>query len=64
MRVVVRPPSAGRKTLDIMTKRKKRHGPEKIVGRIQQADRILAEGDDLTAVLWELNITEAKYDRW
>ncbi len=46
-----------------MTKRKKRHSPEQIVRKIQQADRILAEGRDVSAVLRELNIAEATYFR-
>jgi selenophosphate synthetase-related protein len=46
MRVVLRPALAGRKTVSIMTKRKKRHSPEQIVRKIQDADRILAGGDD------------------
>ena len=64
MRVVLRPASAGRKTVNIMTKRKKRHSPEQIVRKIQDADRILAQGGDVPAVLKELNITEATYYRW
>ena len=64
MRVVLRPASAGRKTVDIMTKRKKRYSPEQIVRKIQDADRILAEGGDVAAVLRELNVTEATYYRW
>ena len=50
--------------MNIMTKRKKRHSPEQIVRKIQQADRILAEGGDQPAVLREVNITEATYYRW
>jgi transposase-like protein len=50
--------------VNIMTKRKKRHSPEQIVRKIQQADRILAEGGDVAAVLREFNITEATYYRW
>jgi hypothetical protein len=34
---------AGRKTINIMTKRRQRHSPEQIVRKIQDADRILAE---------------------
>jgi putative transposase len=64
MRVVLQPALAGRKTVNIMTKRKKQHSPEQIVSKIQQADRILAEGGDVAAVLMELNITEATYYRW
>jgi len=63
MRVVLWPASAGRKTINIMTKRKTRHSPEQIVRKIQQADRILAEGGDVAAVVRESNITEATYYR-
>ena len=64
MRVVLQPASAGRKTVNIMTKRKKRHSPEQIVRKIQDADRILGQGGDVAAVLKELNVTEATYYRW
>ena len=50
--------------MNIMTKRRQRHSPEQIVRKIQDADRILAEGGDVAAVLRELNITEATYYRW
>jgi putative transposase len=50
--------------MNIMTKRRQRHSPEQIVRKIQQADRILAEGGDVAAVLRELNVTEATYYRW
>ena len=45
-------------------KRRKRHSPEQIVRKIQEADRILAEGGDVAAVLRQLNVTEATYNRW
>jgi len=45
-------------------KRRKRHSPEQIVRKIQEADRILAEGGDVVAVLRQLNVTEATYYRW
>ena len=50
--------------MNIMTKGKKRHSPEQIVRKSQQADRILPEGGDVAAVLRELNVTEATYYRW
>jgi transposase-like protein len=46
------------------SKRRKRHSPEQIVRKIQEADRILAEGGDVAAVLRHLNVTEATYYRW
>jgi putative transposase len=64
MRVVLRPALAGRKTMNIMTKRRQRHSPEQIVRKIQDADRILAEGGDVAAVVRQLNVTEATYYRW
>ena len=45
-------------------KRRKRHSPKQIVRKIQEADRILAEGGDVAAVLRQLNVTEATYYRW
>jgi len=42
-----------------MNKRKKRHFPAQVVLKIEQADRILAEGGDVAAVLKEVNVTEA-----
>jgi transposase-like protein len=50
--------------MNIMTKRRQRHSPEQIVRKIQDADRILAEGGDDAAVVRELNVTEATYYRW
>ena len=47
--------------MNIMTKRRQRDSPEQIVCKIQDADRILAEGGDVAAVLRELNVTEATY---
>ena len=40
--------------MNIMTKRRQRHSPEQIVRKIQDADRILAEGGDVAAVVREL----------
>ena len=50
--------------MNIMTKRRQRHSPEQIVRKIQDADRILAEGGDVAAVVRALNVTEATYYRW
>jgi len=47
--------------MTLMTKRRQRDTPEQIVRKIQAADRILAQGDDVAALLRELNITEATY---
>ena len=64
MIVVLLQTSASRKTVNIITKGKKRHSSEPIFRKIQRADRILAEGGIVAAVLKELNITEATYYRW
>ena len=50
--------------MNIITKRKDRHSLEQIVRKIQDVNRILAEGGDVVAVLRELNVTEANYYRW
>jgi putative transposase len=50
--------------MNIMTERRQRHSPEQIVRKIQDADRILAEGGDVAAVVRELNVTEATCYRW
>ena len=59
MSVVFRPASAGRKTITMTNKKRKRHSPEQTVRKIREADRILAEGGDVAAVLRRLDITEA-----
>ncbi len=45
-------------------KRRKRHSPGQILRNIQDADRIIAEGGVVAAVLRQLNVTEATYYRW
>ena len=57
MRVVLQPTTVGRKTITMTNKRRQRHSPEQIVRKIQEADRILAEGGDVVAVLRQLNLT-------
>ena len=64
MKAVLRPASAGRKSVHTMTKRKKRHSPGQIVRKIQDADRIHAEDGDVDVVLKELDTTEATYYGW
>ena len=54
---------AGRETGQIMTKRK-RHTPEQIVRKLGQADRMLADGNDIAAVCRELGVSEQSYYRW
>jgi cyanophycinase-like exopeptidase len=44
--------------MDIMTKLRQRHSKEQIVRKIQDADRILAEGGDVSAVVRELTVPQ------
>ena len=46
-----------------MTTRRK-HTPEQVVRKLQQADRMLSEGSDIAAVCRELQISEPTYFRW
>ena len=52
---------AGR--LDFMATRK-RHAPEQVVRKLQQADRMLAGGKDVSDVCRELQVPEAAFYRW
>jgi putative transposase len=46
------------------TRRHKRHTPEQVVRKLQQADRLLAEGADGPEVARQLGISEQTYYRW
>lgn len=46
-----------------MSKRK-RHNPEQIVRKLQEADRLLNVGKSLAYVFQALEISEATYHRW
>lgn len=45
-------------------KRRRRHSPEQVVKKLRDADAMLHAGQDLTAVLQKLEISEATLDRW
>jgi putative transposase len=47
----------GLQVLMIMTTRR-RHTPDQVVGTLQSADQMLAEGRDLAAVCGELQVAE------
>lgn len=47
----------------IMTTRR-RHTPEQVVRKLQDADRLLAEGQDVAGVVRQLGISEQTYYRW
>jgi len=46
------------------TKRRKRHTPEQIVRKLRDADAMLNAGQDLSAVLQALEVSEGTYHRW
>ena len=46
------------------THRRRKHTPEQIVRKLQDADRILAEGQDVAAVCRQLEVSEQTYYRW
>ncbi|WP_375352188.1 IS3 family transposase [Kocuria varians] len=47
-----------------MTNSRKRHSPEQVVRKLGQADRMLADGQDVAAVCRELGVSEQTYYRW
>jgi putative transposase len=42
----------------------RRHTPEQIIGKLREADRLLAEGAEVAEVARDLEISEATYHRW
>lgn len=46
------------------TRRRKRHSPEQIIGKLRDADAMLNSGKDLAVVLQSLEISESSYVRW
>ena len=61
---VLRPAVAGRKARWMSTRRRKRHTPDQVVRKLQEADRLLAEGADGSEVARQLGISEQTYYRW
>lgn len=45
-------------------KKRKRHSPQQIVEKLQEADRLLNAGQTLGQVLQALGVSEATYHRW
>ena len=45
-------------------KRRKRHSPEQIVRKLRDAEAMLSAGQDLAAVLQNLEVSEATFHRW
>jgi len=46
------------------TKRRKRHSPEQIIGKLRDADALLNSGKDLAVALQALEISQSTYERW
>jgi putative transposase len=44
--------------------KRRRHTPEQIIRKLREADRLLAEGQDVPEVAKRLEISEATYHRW
>jgi transposase-like protein len=44
--------------------KRRRHTPEQIIRKLREADRLLAEGDQVADVARHLEVTEATYHRW
>ena len=61
MRVVLLPAVAGRETGQIMTNSRKRHTPEQVVRKLGQADRMLADGQDVAAGVTRKSWTRPAY---
>lgn len=43
---------------------RRNHTPEQVVRKLQEADRLLAQGQDVAGVCRALQVTEATYYRW
>src|SRR5918994_4615344 len=56
------PRMAGRRRLIAMARR--RHTPEQIVRKLQEADRLLGEGAEVADVARHLEVSEQTYHRW
>jgi putative transposase len=44
--------------------KRRRHTPEQIIRKLREADRLLAEGQEIPEVAKQLEISEATYHRW
>jgi putative transposase len=44
--------------------KRRRHTPEQIIRKLREADRLLAEGQEVPEVAKTLEISEATYHRW
>jgi len=46
------------------TKKRKRHTPEQIVGKLREADALLNAGQSVGQVIQHLGVSEATFHRW
>ena len=44
--------------------KRRRHTPEQIIRKLREADRLLAEGQEIPEVAKQLEVSEATYHRW
>jgi len=44
--------------------KRRRHTPDQIVRKLREAERLLAEGKDITEVTKHLEVSEQTYHRW
>ncbi len=44
--------------------KRRKHTPDQVVRKLREADRLLAEGKDVTEVSKHLEISEQTYHRW
>ena len=58
------PVTAGGKAGYSMLNSRKRHTPDQVVCKLGQADRVLADGQDVAVVCRELGIFEQTYYWW
>ena len=47
-----------------MSRRRKRHSPEQIIGKLRDADAMLAGGKTIGEVCQALEVSEATFHRW
>jgi putative transposase len=55
------PERSGRRTIAV---KRRKHTPDQVVRKLREADRLLAEGKDVTEVAKHLEISEQTYHRW
>jgi putative transposase len=44
--------------------KRRRHTPEQIIRKLREADRLLAQGQEIPEVAKQLEVSEATYHRW